>query len=130
MMACAAVHLATLKDAIDVSSRRSAVTLHYLAVHHVSTRCVLVLTRVNGSAWSEKQADTGQAQALESTSELCHAYKDAQPADHAATLCRLQAQAGRAVRALRLNALLTIAMHLDALVSKGRWQGEASSGAV
>ena len=106
-------------------------TLHCTAVHHVSTRCVLVLTRVNGPAWSENlQADTGQAQAFESTSELCHAYKDAQAADPAATLCRLQAQAGRAVRALRLNALLTIAMHLDALISKGRWQGEASSGAV
>ena len=45
-----------------------------------------------------------------------------------AALCRLQAQAGRAVRALRLDALLTIVMHLDSLVSKGRWQGEASIG--
>ena len=44
-------------------------------------------------------------------------------------VCRLQAQAGRAVRALRLDALLTIVMHLDSLVSKGRWQGEASTGA-
>ena len=42
---------------------------------------------------------------------------------------RLQAQAGRAVRALRLDALVTIILHLDSLVSKGRWQGDASTGA-
>ena len=62
--------------------------------------------------------------------ELYFIIKHALMADHASTLRRLQAQAGRAVRALRLNALLTIAMHLDALISKGRWQGEASSGNV